>query len=351
MIIWYNIKITDLRLNPTSAGSRGNLKNHNRFDVARYTFASMVALEPITSKFIFNIHLDHPYQNRQEEMVDYLKSLFPKNKLEMFWYRCNNLAQWKEMSQLINSIDDDVIWLAGNDDHVYIDSNINLWKKGVELISNDKDYRSAFIYGHYPEAMRAAVLHHGPVELIENGNFLHWQIEGSSVGNVVVKKELLNSFLTKRKNKEKEFFRMDGWEDEWYSNIYFPTKEINRHYDGYWHVNMLPNICPPLDIPPGFFDKNVTIRYGFENRNPDCVNINPLKSLYFVDNNGTDYKCLLEDLPEFWKPYISNIEISDNLDIESFKVARNQHIENLAMCPHNGAHIALPKQWYQTHLK
>ena len=57
MIIWFNCKITDVRLNPQSI-VRYNLRNDNRFDVARYSFASFAPLEPLTTKFIFNLEMN-----------------------------------------------------------------------------------------------------------------------------------------------------------------------------------------------------------------------------------------------------------------------------------------------------
>ena len=53
MIVWFNCKITDERLNPQNI-IRYNLRDDNRFDVARYSFASFAPLEPLVSKFIFN---------------------------------------------------------------------------------------------------------------------------------------------------------------------------------------------------------------------------------------------------------------------------------------------------------
>ena len=57
MIVWFNCKITDNRLNPENI-ERYNLRNDNRFDVARYSFASFAPLAPLVSKFIFNLELE-----------------------------------------------------------------------------------------------------------------------------------------------------------------------------------------------------------------------------------------------------------------------------------------------------
>ena len=56
MIIWINCKISNTRHKQTrdyKVPERGNLPTEERFDVARYSFASYVPLEPFISKIIF----------------------------------------------------------------------------------------------------------------------------------------------------------------------------------------------------------------------------------------------------------------------------------------------------------
>lgn len=347
MIIWYNIKITDLRLNPNSSAPRHYLNTVNRFDIARYTFASMVPLMPFTSKIIFNLQLDPPYHSRQEELEEYIFSLFERDKVLIMWYRCNNMAQWRMVKDIIDQENYSTIFLAGNDDHVFIDSNTKLWQQGLDIIEKNSDYRSAFIYSHYPESMRLA--YQKNAALVHDNNFLNFRF-GTSVGNAVIKKELYQSVFVKETDDQREVFRMDGWKNEWYENIFVPTRELARHFDGYSHVNMDGNICPPLDIPPGFFEKNIIINYGYTEQDPNCVNINPLiNNLKYNDPKGVDYKWVLDDLPEFWRPYIKEINISNDLDHDQAKLARNFYMYQLMTADHYGMKVDLPPEWVINH--
>ena len=346
MIVWFNCKISDNRLNPI--GDRYNLRTDSRFDVARYTFASLVPLEPVISKIIFNLELDGELSERKQEMEEWINSLFPLEKIKIFWHRCNNLAQWREIQPEIDAVDDDLIYLAGNDDHVFIDSTTAIYEKGLELLKQDPDPRAALANCHYPELLREA--RNRGATLTPCGNFLNYNFE-ASYAFVVIKKELYHSFLDKL-DPDRYVYRMDGWEyTEVYSKWYTPTKELCRHYDGYNHVGMDPNACPPMDIPLGFFDKNIKIRYGFNDRDPNCVNINPLSAnLYTVDKNGADYKFALEDIPAFWKPYIKEIEIADNLDKFQLTIARNRHYLNLANASFWGGQTNVPLEWVKPHM-
>lgn len=344
MIVWYNCKISDKRLTPV--GPRFNLKNNNRFDIAKYTFASLKPLDPLISAYYFNLELDDPYKGREQEMEEFILDLFPSAKIK--WYRCNNVTQWKELQPEFNSIDDDILFVAGNDDHVFWDSNLDVYKKGLELISKDPDPRAALVYCHYPETLRQAYSLNG--KLTDCGNFVIYNFD-CAVSVAITKKELYNRFLEKETNTSREVYRLDGWQIEWYSKIYAPTKEIGRHFDGYNHVNMDPNICPPLEVPPGFFEKEMIIRYGFDDYDPKCVNINPKsKNLHTVDQTGADYKFTLDDIPAFWKPYIKDVIISPNVDHNELARFRDQYFLELSSPTFWGGKLNIPQQWIKQHL-
>jgi hypothetical protein len=94
MIIWFNCKITDVRL---STWKRFHLREDDRFDVARYSFASYAPLEPLVKKFIFNLELADACAGRKDEMEQWLRGIFPADKLSIHWHRCDNSPQWREV--------------------------------------------------------------------------------------------------------------------------------------------------------------------------------------------------------------------------------------------------------------
>ncbi|OGS97069.1 MAG: hypothetical protein A3H31_08375 [Gallionellales bacterium RIFCSPLOWO2_02_FULL_57_47] len=87
-----------------------------------------------------------------------------------------------------------------------------------------------------------------------------------------------------------------------------PKFEFCRHYDGYMHI---ADKVPPLFIPEGFFDANIRIRYGYENTKSGYVNINPRAICFsYQSPKGADLKIVLDDIPEFWRHRISEIDIN-----------------------------------------
>jgi hypothetical protein len=100
-------------------------------------------------------------------------------------------------------------------------------------------------------------------------------------------------------------------------NHIIPYKELFRHFDGYWHQKISNNQCPSLDIPPGFFENNIKIRYGYDNYKEGWVNINPKNPNYYAYNkSGTDYKFTLNDLPLTWKSKIATIDSNPEVNEE-----------------------------------
>lgn len=88
-----------------------------------------------------------------------------------------------------------------------------------------------------------------------------------------------------------------------------PKRELCRHYDGYMHVG-LPTA--PLFIPDGFFDAAIRIRYGFADRKPGYVNVNPYET-YSFDGGAADVRSLLSELPVFWRDRIASVEIDPDM--------------------------------------
>jgi hypothetical protein len=87
----------------------------------------------------------------------------------------------------------------------------------------------------------------------------------------------------------------------------------------------MSNFVPVLFIPPGFFDYNIKIRYGYDSYLPEFVNVNPYKDL-----SNTDLQVLIEDLPYFWLNRVSTLIINpefpkkiDRNSLENYKLFNN----------------------------
>ena len=345
MILWYNCKITDNRR--TSTGSRFGLTPSDRFDVARYGFASFAVLEPLVSKFIFTLELADDHVGREDEMEEWIRANFPADKLSIRWSRCNTIEDWEAMQPELNDTSDSTIYLAGNEDYIFLDSNINMWANSLTAITNDPDPHAVFFMCHYPEILKMGYTHGS---LSADRNFsVHCEFTAHAMQ--VIKLDHYFEFLAVNKPLaavgDRLIYMMDNFYDcPGTSKVYCSTKELCRHFDGYNHVGANPGVIPPIAIPPGFFKGNMTIKYGFDDRDSDCININPLKNFATIDPNGTDYKFTLEDVPLFWRSRIKQIIVADNIDYAAMSSARNEHYKSVgrAMTP------LIPDDWFVNHL-
>ena len=329
MIIWFNCKITDQRLNPQSV-IRYHLKNDNRFDVARYSFASLIPLEPVVSKFIFNLELADEHAGRETEMEAWLRQCFPEDKLIMNWYRANSIEQWREVKSMIDQIDDDLVFPAGNEDHVFMDSNIEMFKRGLELIRKDSSPYAVLATSHFPETFRAAA--YGGNARSDCGLYQIFEMPNNDAIRVM-KKSMLQEYIDKAVDSTELMFRTEHWNNKWLPmcRMYAPTKEQFRHFDGYAHVGIGPDTCPPIEIPPKFFDKEMIIRYGFTDRQADAINLNPAAEQLYCDNpNGTDYKYTLSEVPNFWKSFTKETIINPDANMKELDRAYDVHLLNVS---------------------
>jgi hypothetical protein len=314
MKLLLNVKITAQGLSHYDRAE--HLPKYDRMDIFKYCLASYSVFEPIVSRFIFFIEVAPEFKHRQQELAEWIDGLFPQSKTQVFWYRNFYTADWrKSCEEIIFDDKDEPIWFAGNDDHIFMDSSLDVLKAGIGLLERDEDPFAVIYYSHWPEQMRLATRFNA--ELTSCGNFVkfNWRTYD---GIRIIKQERFRHYWFDFDYGDTPVFRTDAL---WHlghpivAPVYSPTKELVRHYDGYSHVSkQLVTVAPPLVIPPGFFDHDIKIRYGVTRRDGSLVNINPLAEYLYADKNhphATDYRWVPADIPLFWQDRISRLEGAD----------------------------------------
>ncbi len=355
MILFINVKITSHRF--FDYRQSNHYPNSDRMDVFKYALASYSAMLSMISKCVFYIEIAPEFEHRRTELQEYISSLFPSEKLDINWFRINLQNEWKNVCDKLSGLSDEIIWMAGNDDHIFIDSNLDIIESGIDLIKNDPDPMAFIYYSHWPEQMRMGKYNNA--ELTADGNFIKYNWSNFDA-IMVLKLERMYKYFSEHnfgnhiiyKTDELTFIRpaLNG-------NGYAPTKEIGRHFDGYAHVANLNNIVPPLFIPIGFFEKNIRIKYGYNYIEPGWVNINPEHSeMRAINPNGIDYRWSLEDIPLFWKDRISEIDVNPNADLSKLKEYRNMYYLISARLNMNAFSINFtqdnlpPDEWFTKHI-
>jgi hypothetical protein len=355
MVLLFNTYITDA----SSTGGvwkvlgisldRGHLSNYNKIDILKYCLASLAVAYP-WKRAIINIELDTPYNTKEnsKELEKFVKNEFKNIDLIFSFKRNLHQEDWISTYGLINS---DVIAFICNHDHIFLD---NSTKYLEELVQLKDQYKNLYIaLSHYPEFIRMAKC--GYIDLLkgETTPSSFWETSEVKENHVHTVREIFDSIAIISKSLYENWFLEGTWDlIEPSPGIFktnkielgrtegagviglgeikrllklpitevdqvIPYREMFRHFDGYWHQQISNNHCPSLDIPPGFFENDIKIRYGYDDYKEGWVNINPKNPNYQAySKSGTDYKFTLQDLPRVWKGRISVIDSNPSIDEE-----------------------------------
>ena len=264
--------------------------------------------------------------------------------MEIYHYRNHNQSMWQKAVNRINHYSDDqLIWFTCNDDHIFIDNDLNhldlLNKKHQELLK-DTPYVSCFIT-HWPELLALRV-NRGKYdrEIVEDSEkyfVMNWKNDD---GTSIINKGLLKYWWFENDYGEDAIFRRT--DDPEGSVIcpemktIVPYREQARHFDGYDHVGINPNECPPLFIPAGFFKSQIKISSCNSEKSEGYVllDVKNNKTKAFSEE-GVDLRCFSDDVPLFWNSRIS--ETLDNCKKNYIEVrSRNKAIIALACSDKRG---------------
>lgn len=357
---------------------RGNLRNDNKFDILKYTLASWAKAYP-WKKVIINAKLDNNYfsKEREKELENFVREEY--SHVELHYSNERNVIQsdWEKTYELL---DDDLIHYFCTHDHVFIDFSsdyfVNLINK-VKLNHGDKYLTIAL--SHWSEFLRNAKWggpnnthsDFSPTVLNEN-----YKLEG---GFLSYDRKCFDSIHIISKNLYEDWFLKTRWDDALkiyptntfqsghielpriegvgitdlnfirhrvfnvptpMQKIIVPYKEIARHFDGYYYHGITNNQVPSLDIPIGFFEKNIKIRHGYSDRKEGWVNVNPMSEFYYAANKlGSDYKFTLQEIPMCWKDRISEIDINPNINEEEMIQYRLKSVLEMIYTSRNHDHL------------
>lgn len=365
MILFTNVKITSKRLYNYP---RANwLKYYDRDDIFVYSLYSLAELQEFITRSVFFVEIGEELTHSKDRIESEIKKLFPN--AELFFSRNTTTNDWRAtLNDLFAFVDDnELILFCGNDDHIFVDYNLEVLREGLDILRNDPSPNAVLYYSHFAEQCRWSYFNNG--KLTDSKNYVCYQ--QSNFDSIhILKLSRIREYFFSHFYKGDKLYRFDDLRtlrDPLVSNIYCPTRKLFDHYDGYGHivsgwpydkVENLDDLIPPLVIPPGFFNEDIKIRIGYNDRKEDWVNINPCANhLYTAVPNFPDYKFLLDDVPLFWKKHIKEIDISPDYDEEKAMIARDKHFLATTQIPMKIFLQGLekencpPLEWFNNHLR
>lgn len=160
MILYINTIITEHR-NQGFSYNRYGLPWHNRLDIFKYSLASLGALNKYWSKVVMYCKLDHPYNNAWSLLEPYVRGVFNGIKVDIYKDRNIEQKDWQKCYERdLKPVTDNLIWYHGNDDHIFIDYNLNMLDCILQKMYDDPTPFISCIYSHWPEYIRFAADNH-----------------------------------------------------------------------------------------------------------------------------------------------------------------------------------------------
>lgn len=310
MILFMNVFITDKRHPHYNVYNRGLYPPVSPYEQLKYTLASMAVI-PFSKVFIYCL-MDDNYQYHTD-LSDHVYYMFPN--VELHFHRNEKQSQWKEaLAEVMDR--NELVWFTGNHDHVFIDYNLDVLNKITGDMMKSEDRNVSCYFSHWPEALNRTRI--DPVIHKDSSYFILTTPENDSIE--ILSKEVLRRWWWDNDYGEQLIPRTDWRVERYPLNLYVPMREMVRHFDGYDRAgNMACDIngCSPLFIPPGFWEKKIKISYG--KRLPGHVYVDPRKEHSSKVEGGADMRCMLDDLPLFWRDRIETIESEDIIDEVAYR--------------------------------
>lgn len=342
MLLYFDNIITDVPLRPGAYPGLDQVRNGclaykmpGKLAIAMYTLASYSVLE--WSDVIIKYELDDPSKTGLFE--EFILSRFPRARI--FRGRSDTQQKYRESVELIESLGDEWIFFAPNNDHPLIAPNTRILASCLQKAIQFKNHFSfvSIMYSHFTEtfnsAYRGNTMHEGHdihrhYRILDEDDDTVTVVSscGTTLGLQVVHRDLLRRWFCTKDYGSAKIRRPDDLEGLMTRNqvIVIPKRPICEHFDGYMHVGLSPDLIPPLFIPPGFFENAIKIAYGYAAYREGWVNINPASERFsFRDPiHGTDLMITLEDVPLFWKERIKEIDINPEADLDALVAARSE---------------------------
>jgi len=234
-------------------------KSGDRLEIFKYMLSSYKNI-PFTDIYIY-ILLHPQYEKHKGELVTHIYDIFShidSSKITIVHDRFTTQLKWYPVISEITRKHglDELVWFSQNDDHVFVDFNTDILKEGIDTLKcESSDFKSIYL-SHWPEILKLSGKVSKP-SLIKN----YVRCNGVSLLDSIqiFNLKMLYYIFIEYKWKS-DHIRIDSILNEITLHpaidnplkqiIYIPLREMVRHFDGYGHVNIQADDCPPLHLFP-----------------------------------------------------------------------------------------------------
>lgn len=309
MILLFNVYLTPDPSTYNLTYYRGNLPNFDKFEILKYTISSLAVIP--WEKAIINIELGDFYKIFKSNIKKHVEEEFKNINFIFSDKRAKTIKEWQKIANQLLKHKDEVMWYAGNHDHVFLAKDLNIVNKIENLLTQTDEPFTVVHHSHRSFARNF------PHEILPE----YIKTITTSFDAMVCLRckyfwEFWNSF-----DPSDAYIPRSDWlktsEQNLIWNLYSYHDIVSEHFDGshFYHSNIVAaNNDPPLVIPENFYT-DLKIKFG--KPEPGYFTFNPLyaNSKVIDPINGIDSFLTLEDIPLFWRSRIKEIKIDSDIDI------------------------------------
>jgi hypothetical protein len=303
-------------------------RDQNRLAIAMYTLSSYALLS--WDGVLIRYECADPAQ--AEPFERFVRDLFPTATI--IRRRSDTQEQFQASLKILDAMPGDWVFVAGNTDHPIVAGDLAPFSACLK-VATGLAAQHPFVsvpYSHLVEFRSSVdskypIAWHGGLnwrKLVETADYVVASgKKGSTEAIQIMHKRMLGRLINGKDYADRQIRRTDDMDGRLIpGHVMVVSKHtMADHYDGYTHhrkpcCHLSYPEYPPLFIPPGFFEGDIRVAYGFDRPREGWVNVNPAAESYsFQDaSSGTDLKMSLEEIPAFWKARISAIEANPSAD-------------------------------------
>ena len=150
-----------------------NQRGHNRYsriDIFRYMLYSYRNI-PFTEIYLF-ILLDNEFLHVKNELTNFIYSNFANLKQDHIHITFDRYYQQQQWVPFITNLqnkhgENELVWFTQNDDHVFVDFNMDILNEGLELLKLESNDHKSIYFSHWPEILKMSGKYQTPI-LINN---------------------------------------------------------------------------------------------------------------------------------------------------------------------------------------
>ena len=246
-----------LILNTFITDNRGRGNRYPRLDVFKYAINSYRNI--CFSEVFLYIKLDDNYLDAKDDLLALFYKIFANTSKENIHIEFDRLYKQPQWFDLITKIYNEKggnypVLFLNNDDHVFVDSDTKILYEGLEIFSKETTkYKSIYI-SHWPEIIKLSGKYETPEKI---GNYISFNLsllDSIQIFNLELLYYILVTYVWKWDHPRiddilNELTPTPSQDNPLSQKIFAPLKELFRKFDGYGHVNMSVNHCPPLVLP------------------------------------------------------------------------------------------------------